>query len=84
VRPATDGVQEFHALNLKIIMTPLDTKTPTKRFMTIKELAGYFGVSATTIADWKRDGLLIYIQVRRVVRFDAAACEESLRENQIL
>jgi hypothetical protein len=28
--------------------------------------------------------LLIYIQVRRVVRFDAAACEESLRENQIL
>jgi len=60
------------------------TETKPKHYMTIEELAEYFEVCTKTIANWKRDGLLVYIQVRRVVRFNVAACEESLRQNQLI
>lgn len=65
-------------------MSPIATKTKPKPYMTIEELAEYFGVCTKTIANWKRDGLLVYIQVRRVVRFNVGACEESLRQNQMI
>ena len=37
-----------------------------------------------TITKWKDAGLLIFIQVRRVVRYDVGACDESLRNNSII
>jgi len=49
-----------------------------KRYVTAKELAQRYGVGLRTITLWKASGLLVYIQIRRVVRFDAAACDKSL------
>jgi len=65
-------------------MSVIANETKAKPYMTMEELAAYFGVCTKTIANWKRDGLLVYIQIRRVVRFNVAACEESLRENQVI
>jgi predicted site-specific integrase-resolvase len=65
-------------------MSAIANEAKTKPYMTMEELAEYFGVCTKTIANWKRDGLLVYIQIRRVVRFDVAACAESLRENQVI
>jgi predicted site-specific integrase-resolvase len=65
-------------------VSAIANETKTKPYMTIEELAEHFGVCTKTIANWKRDGLLDYIQVKRVVRFKVAACEESLRENQVI
>ena len=55
--------------------SPLATSSgvKAKAYMTIEELAEHFHVDPRTIANWKRDGLLVYFQVRRVVRFDVAA-----------
>ena len=65
-------------------MSAIVNETKAKPCMTMEELAEYFGVCTKTIANWKRDGLLVYIQIRRVVRFDVAACKEALRENQLI
>jgi hypothetical protein len=55
-----------------------------RRFVKIKMLAQRYGVCERTIKTWKDAGLLIYIQVRRIVRYDVVACDESLRNNNIL
>jgi hypothetical protein len=54
------------------------------QFVKIKSLAQRYGVCERTIKKWKDAGLLIYIQVKRVVRFDVGACDESLRNNNII
>ena len=55
-----------------------------RRFVKIKMLAQRYGVCERTIKTWKDAGLLIYIQVKRVVRYDVGACDESLRNNNII
>ena len=55
-----------------------------RRFVKIKMLAQRYGVCERTIKTWKDAGLLIYIQVRRIVRYDVVACDKSLRNNNIL
>lgn len=55
-----------------------------RRFVKIKMLAQRYGVCERTIKTWKDAGLLIYIQVRRIVRYDVVACDESLRYNNII
>jgi hypothetical protein len=50
----------------------------------IEALAQRYGVCKRTITKWKDAGLLICIQVRRVVRYDVDACDESLRNNNII
>ena len=54
------------------------------QFVKIKSLAQRYGVCERTIKTWKDAGLLIYIQVRRIVRYDVVACDESLHNNNIL
>lgn len=43
-------------------------------------LAGRYSVSPRTIQNWMQAGLLVYFKVKRVVRFDIRACDESLRQ----
>jgi hypothetical protein len=49
-----------------------------KQFVTAEELAKRYGVGLRTITNWKAAGLLVFLQVRRVVRFDVNACDKSL------
>ena len=48
------------------------------------ELAKRYAVGVRTIEKWMQAGLLVYIRVRRVVRFDVAACDKSLLEHGFL
>lgn len=53
---------------------------PSKEYLTTAGLALRYNVSTRTIKKWKRMGLLSFIQVRRVLRFDAQECDASLRK----
>lgn len=59
-------------------------ETQRKPYMTAEELAVYLGVCKKTVANWKQAGLLVFFQIRRVVRYDVTACVESLRNHQAL
>lgn len=56
-------------------------KTQTDRlFADKKMLAERYGVSPRTITNWMNAGLLVFIKIRRVVRFDIPACDAALRQ----
>ena len=62
----------------------INNEDKDRRFVKIETLAQRYGVCKRTITKWKDAGLLICIQVRRVVRYDVDACDESLRNNNII
>lgn len=55
-----------------------------KQYLKMNEMAKRYAVGKRTIQNWMNAGLLIYIRVRRVVRFDAEACDKVLREHGFL
>jgi hypothetical protein len=57
-------------------------KTQTdRRFADKKTLAQRYSVSQRTITNWMSAGLLAFIKIRRVVRFDIPACDAALRQH---
>jgi hypothetical protein len=46
-----------------------------------KPLATRYAVSIRTIHTWMTLGLLVFFRVRRIVRFDVAACDASLKKH---
>jgi len=46
---------------------------PDRGFLKVKEVAGYFGVSASTIYAWLAEGRLEYIKIVRTVRIPREA-----------
>jgi hypothetical protein len=44
-------------------------------------IAAHYKVCPRTINEWMRIGLLVFFRVKRVVRFDIAACDECLKAN---
>jgi hypothetical protein len=64
-------------------MTTINNEKNESPFVAKETLAKRYNVSVRTITDWKRAGLLVYFQVKNVVRFDAAACDQSLRNNSL-
>ena len=55
------------------------TTESKKNWLTKSHLAKHYGVSVRTITKWKMIGLLVHLKVGRVVRFDTAACDASLK-----
>ncbi len=53
---------------------------PKKNWLTKALLAKNYEVSPRTITKWISVGLLVYLKVGRVVRFDLAACDASLKQ----
>lgn len=47
-------------------------------------LAMRYAVGERTIEKWMNAGLLVFIRVRHVVRFDVEACDKSLLEHGFL
>lgn len=52
-----------------------------RRFADKRLLAQRYGVSQRSITNWMSAGLLAFFKIRRVVRFDVAACDASLRQH---
>lgn len=52
-----------------------------RRFATKAMLAARYAVSLRTITNWVAQGILTPIRIRRVVRFDMDASDQSLREH---
>jgi len=52
-----------------------------RRFADKKTLAQRYAVSERTITNWMNAGLLVFIKIRRVVRFDIPACDDALRQH---
>ncbi len=52
-----------------------------RRFADKTTLAERYGVSSRTISNWMSAGLLAFFKISRVVRFDVAACDASLRQH---
>lgn len=48
------------------------------KFAKKSDLAKRYSVGERTIDNWMQAGLLVYIRVRHVVRFDTEACDKSL------
>ena len=48
------------------------------------KLARRYGVSPRTIANWQALGLLVFFKVGRVVRFDIAGSDASLKERGLV
>jgi len=48
-------------------------------YATTEMLAHRYCVNEKTIDNWKRSGLLTYVQIGRVVRYNSCACDSSLR-----
>jgi len=57
---------------------------PKKNWLTKALLAKHYEVSLRTITKWMSVGLLVYLKVGRVVRFDLAACDASLKQYSIV
>ena len=62
-------------------MRTIENTAPDRRFADKQTLAERYGVSPRTITNWMSDGLLAFFKVRRVVRFDVAACDAALRQH---
>jgi hypothetical protein len=65
-------------------MLQIENVNEERPFARANKLAQRYGVSVETIKVWKRGGLLVFFQIRRVVRFDVKACDDSLRNNGLL
>ena len=52
-----------------------------RRFADKTTLAERYGVSPRTITNWMSAGLLAFFKIKRVVRFDVAACDAALRQH---
>ena len=67
-------------------MTPSSQKTPEvqKPFVTKKALARRYGVCDRTREKWMKAGILIFLKVKRVVRFHVEGCDDALRKRGFL
>jgi hypothetical protein len=61
----------------------METVKLDKKYATKVGLARHYGVCPRTINGWMRLGLLVFFRIKRVVRFDIAACDASLGEKGI-
>ena len=52
--------------------------------MTKEVLAQRYGVCGRTIEKWMKAGILVFFKVKRVVRFHAEGCDETLRKRGFL
>lgn len=55
-----------------------------KPFVTKEALAQRYGVCDRTIEKWMKAGILVFLKVRRVVRFHVQGCDEALRKRGFL
>jgi excisionase family DNA binding protein len=60
------------------------TENNTSKFAKKWQLAKRYAVGERTIERWMQAGLLAFIRVRRVVRFDVDACDKALLEYGLL
>ena len=61
----------------------MDTKTATRRFWTIEQVADLLGVHRNTVLALLRDRELAYVRVRRRVAISDEALQTSLREHEV-
>ena len=64
-------------------LQPKNTRSP-KPFVTKEALARRYGVCDRTIEKWMKAGILIFLKVKRVVRFHVEGCDEALRKRGFL
>ena len=57
--------------------------TTSNRKLTSQQLADHMGVSTRTIGNWKATGVIPFIRIGRVVRFDLAEVEAGLDKFKI-
>ena len=62
-------------------MQTTENTAPDRHFADKQTLAERYGVSPRTITNWMRADLLAFFKIRRVVRFDVAACDAALRQH---
>ena len=62
-------------------MNGTEITTNDRRFADKRTLAERYGVSPRTITNWMSAGLLAFFKIKRVVRFDVAACDAALRQH---
>lgn len=55
-----------------------------KPFVTKEALAQRYGVCDRTIEKWMKAGILVFLKVRRVVRFHVQGCDEALHKRGFL
>ena len=53
-------------------------KPTSRNLLTKRELADVYRVSTRTVSNWMKSGVLPYLKVGRVVRFDRASVSEAL------
>lgn len=63
------------------IQTSVQSETP---FVTKDALAQRYGVCGRTIEKWMKARILVFLKVRRVVRFHVEGCDEALRKRGFL
>lgn len=54
-----------------------------KRFIGVKDLAEYLGVSVNTVYAWTSQHRVPYVKVGKIVRFDTKKVEEWIKNNSI-
>ena len=73
-------------LPTKQLMNPSTQSAPPdqKSFVTKDALARRYGVCDRTIEKWMKARILIFLKVKRVVRFHVQGCDEALRKGGFL
>lgn len=67
-----------------INLSTQNTVPVQKPFVTKEALAQRYGVCDRTIEKWMKAGILVFLKVRRVVRFHVQGCDEALRKRGFL
>jgi hypothetical protein len=57
---------------------PMRNQPEEITYATKNTLAAHYQVSPRIIGSWRQQGLLSYIKIRNVVRYNVAACDENL------
>jgi phage terminase Nu1 subunit (DNA packaging protein) len=68
--------------NQRNVMEKIEQPKTDRLFADKKNLAQRYDVSPRTISNWMNAGLLAYIKIRNIVRFDIPACDAALRQQE--
>jgi len=74
-----NGVNNMTRTQTKPEQAPLHSK----RWLNSKELAALYDISDSTQSRWRKDGILPYSKIGKVIRYDRLAIDKMLEEHLV-
>ena len=70
-------------MTTRIQTKPNQIPTSAKRWLNTKELASVYDISDSTQTRWRKDGILPYSKIGKVIRYDRLAIDKMFEDHVI-